>query len=212
MGGFGSGGHNRRRDYLEQFRKLDAAYLQKQGILTDGWRGHISWTTRSGDKPSISIDGERDSVLIHYRARSDDADEWTPIRERFDIEWSPRHLGGAQAYFLCCRCNRRSRFLYLANLRFRCRTCHRLIHASSQEQPGNRATRKNQKLRGKLGASLALGDFVARPKGMHQRTYQRYLDRIHEAECEVNDDMIRVLARIQKTDIRLGRKVKDFWI
>ena len=211
MGGFGSGGHNLRRRYLEQFRKLDAGYLQKYGILRDGWRGHLTWTNEDGTKASINISGGRSQISIDYRARMGEEGEWKSIQDHFGVDWTAQHLGGERAWLICCWCSRRIKYLYLANLRFRCRTCHQLVHASSQEQPGNRATRKNQKLRAKLGTSQALGDFVARPKGMHQRTYQRYLDRIHEAECDVNDDMIRILKRIQRTDTRLGRKVMDFW-
>ena len=211
MGGFGSGGHNRRKRHLEQFRRLDAFYLQKHGILKSGWRGLISWTTESDEKPSIKIEGARDTITLDYRARLGDVGEWTHIRDSFEVDWSPRHFGGEQAYLRCCKCSRRVRFLYLAGLRFRCRTCHGLVHASSQEQPGDRATRKNQKLRARLGASQALGDYVGRPTGMHETTYHRYLGRIREAECEINDDMIRILRRIQKTDIRLGGKCKDFW-
>ncbi|ACT59335.1 hypothetical protein [Hirschia baltica] len=211
MGGFGSGGHNLRKRYLEQFRSLNAAYFQKHSILTDGWRGMIHWKNDSQDKPCISVEGGRNQVTLIYRARQDNAADWKNVRDTFPIVWSPRHLGGAQAYFGCLRCNARAKLLYLANLHFRCRKCHNLVHASSQEQPGNRATRKNQKLRAKLGAPQGLGDYVPRPKGMHETTFQHYLERIEEAECEINDDMIRILQRIQKTSVRLSINQKDFW-
>ena len=93
MDGFDSGGHNRRKRRLEQFRRLDAVYLQKHGILKSGWRGLISWTTESDDKPSIKIEGGRDTITLDYRTRLRDVGEWTHIRDSLRRETPPPRLG-----------------------------------------------------------------------------------------------------------------------
>ena len=103
-------------------------------------------------------------------------------------------------------------------MRYLCRACHGLVHASTQERPGNRATRKNQKLRRKLGVEIGLGNWIGpKPKGMHYKTFERISARIHAAEAEVCDDMLVVLNRMKRTTERRSDQIrrigatKDFW-
>ena len=213
MGGMGSGGHNQRLCRLEQCRKLDAAILQRRGLLRNGAEGTVQWTLPNGEQARIAIEGGQHSISLKYKAKMGTSDVWQLVSDYFPIAWSPRHFGGAQAYLTCCACDRRARFLYFKTLRFRCRTCHGLVNTSSQERAGDRATRKNQKLRQKLGAPLGLGDFVPRPKGMHRATYGIYLQRIKDAEQEVWDDAARFLKRLKGADANLLQDLRDnsFW-
>ena len=213
MGGMGSGGHNQRLCRLEHCRKLDAAILQRRGLLRNGAEGTAEWTLPDGKQASIAIEGGNHSIVLKYKAKTGNSGGWQQVSDYFPITWSARHFGGAQAYLICCGCGRRVRFLYFNTLRFRCRTCHRLVHASSQESTGDRATRKNQKLRKQLGAPLGLGDIVLRPKGMHQVTFNSFIERICEAEQEVFDDAARLLKRLHAGDDRLARPLQKtaFW-
>ena len=213
MGGLGSGGHNKRRLRAEHFRKLDAAGLQRSGLFRDGQRGTVSWKNEHQTETSIAVMGGRRSIELEYKGKPKDGASWSHYRERFGVDWSERHFGGAQAYLTCRGCSKRARFLYLARFRFRCRACHGLVHASSQERPGDRATRKNQKLRAKIGAPLGLGDIVLRPKGMHHSTFSKYIERICEAEQEVWDDAARFWKRLRTPDAAFLETLQDgaFW-
>ena len=213
MGGFGSGGHNQRRLRTEHFRKLDAAGLQRAGLFREGRRGTVSWKSGQETDASIAVIGGQNAIALEYKGKPKDSPSWTDFRERFGIDWSERHFGGAQAYFTCRGCGKRARLLYLAYFRFRCRACHGLVHASSQERPGDRATRKNQKLREKIGAPLGLGDIVLRPKGMHNATFSKYVERICGAEQEVWDDAARFLKRLRAPDAAFLETLKEsaFW-
>ena len=63
----------------------------------------------------------------------------------------------------------------------------------------DRALRRMRKLRRRIGASTGLEDPIGpKPKGMHQRTYDHLFNQILDAESEVNDGFIRVLARLQR--------------
>lgn len=212
MGGLGSGGWNRRHyGVVEAHRTLDAARLQREGCLTDGWFGSWTWTSSDGDKNSIVVAGGRDAVTLVYRARIGDGD-WTAMEERVALDWSPRRFGGAQAYFRCPGCARRVRFLSGAGPRFLCRTCHGLVHASTRERDGDRAMRRARKLRRRIGAEDCLdGAIGLKPKGMHQTTYDRILDDIAAAERAVWDDGLRLLQRIERRVERAALKDRSFW-
>lgn len=219
MGGFGSGGHNSKgRRIVEGQYWLDASDLKRRGILRRGTSHQLFWKG-GGDKPgpSIRIKGGEDTVELQYGWRRGD-DPWQLHEERVALRHHERHFGGCETYFICPKCARTVKRLYAGGVRYLCRTCHGLVHASTQERPGNRATRKNQKLRRRIGAEIGLGDWIGpKPKGMHQKTFEKISARIHAAESEVYDDMLVLLNRMQRTTERRSARIgrgepsKDFW-
>lgn len=213
MGGFGSGGHNKRWHALETCRWLEIGVIARQGLLNNGALGTLGWKARNGNNASIGVRGGHSEILLKYQVSKDDLPQPLIINEPVQIDWCPKHFGGQQAYFLCPKCCARIRKLFLFAYRFRCRRCHGLVHASSQEQTGNRATRKNQKLRAKLGAPLGLGDFIPRPKGMHVATFEKYKARIRDAEQEILDDAARLLKRLNGDETHLIGMLREnsFW-
>lgn len=70
----------------------------------------------------------------------------------------------------------RGGFLYL------CRHCYRLAYPSQREKPGDRAARRADRIRDKMGwpGGILEGGDWGKPKGMHWRTYER-LCREHDA-------------------------------
>ena len=64
-----------------------------------------------------------------------------------------------------------------------------------------------------MGAPQGLGEFVPRPKGMHQTTYDKYVDRIVCAEQDVWDEAARFLKRLRGDDTHLISLLRDnsFW-
>jgi hypothetical protein len=67
---------------------------------------------------------------------------------------------------------------------FACRHCHQLAYVSTREDAGWRAIRRAEKLRERLGWERGIlnGD-GGKPKGMHGRTYERWVA-AHEASVE----------------------------
>lgn len=211
MGGAGSGGHNRHHNgSVEGGSSIDAAYLQKHGILTDGWTGTISWTRNDGDKNSINLFGGRDCVRLFYRHRF--SGPWQDVNETIAIDWSPRHYGGSQAYFLCPKCSTRRRYLISAGARFLCRTCHGLVNASSREGKSDRIFRRIWKVKRKVAAEPALGGFRGlKPKGMHHATHARLLAEIDALEALALDDSYRILLGLQSASGLKSLSRTDFW-
>ncbi len=203
MGGFGSGGHNKRRPHLEGYQRISVRTLRRHRLLQAGVYATLSWQD-NWKRPtgSVQVVGGSEGVTLIYSARADEAGEWTQVEERVTFARVARHFGGEQTYFRCPRCNRRTTELALGQQRFRCRTCLGLVHASSQEGPTDRAMRKANKLKRRLGAEAGLDSFYWRPKHMRQRTFDRIDTRIRHAEAEVNDAHILLLARLGSTSRR----------
>lgn len=219
MGGLGSGGHNSKgKRIVEGHYWLDASDLKRRGLLRRGAYSQLFWKGRGGEPgPSIRIKGGKDTVELQYGWRRGN-EPWQLHEERVALRHHERNFGGCETYFLCPKCARTVKRLYSGGVRYLCRTCHCLVHASTQERPGNRATRKNQKLRRRLGAEIGLGDWIGpKPKGMHRKTFEKISARIHAAESEVYDDMLVLLNRMKRMTERRSARIggrersKDFW-
>lgn len=64
--------------------------------------------------------------------------------------------------------------LYVPDTVLACRLCHRLYYATQRLGSLDRLERRANKLLARLGASPG-DEVVRRPKGMHERTYDRIL-------------------------------------
>ena len=95
--------------------------------------------------------------------------------------WTPCTLGGQRLWFQCGYCARRVLRLYVIGRVFACRHCHRLGYESQLETPHQRGSGRAQKIRRRLagGADDPFMAFPARPRGMHQETYERWR-RVHD--------------------------------
>lgn len=200
MGGFGSGGQNRKWQSIDDYRRLDAFYLHRHDLLRDGTQTIIRWSSKTGNSAAVRLSSDGAMVTLRYQSQPDGELEWTVIEDAFKITRIPKPFGGCQAYLCCRHCAKRCRYLFVKGSHFACRTCHGLAHATRQASKSERATLKNQSLRERLGSPLGLGDPVLRPKGMHAQTFQRYQARIQAAECEVWDQAVGLLKRLQAFD------------
>lgn len=204
MGGFGSGGHNKRRAHLEGYRRISVGYLRRHRLLRLGARSTLSWTNGFGERTgSISVIGGETFVTLSYSVRRDETEAWRQVEDRVALTRVPKPFGGEQLYFRCPRCCRRVMELALGSGGFRCRTCLGLVHASSQESPTDRAMRRASKLKQKLGAEPGIDSLYRRPRHMRRATFEKIDARIQAAEAEVNDAHVRLLARLGRLD--LGR-------
>jgi hypothetical protein len=75
---------------------------------------------------------------------------------------------------------------------FACRKCHRLAYPSQREDLADRAARRADRLRARLGwpGSVLEGAGWGKPKGMHWRTYERLCDEHDGLEGVVTRDCI----------------------
>lgn len=106
-----------------------------------------------------------------------------PVR----LDWTNCTLGGRRAWLLCPArgCGRRVALLYIGGAGiFACRHCYKLAYASQRERPDDRAARRADRIRDRLGWGAGIlngeGD---KTKGMHWRTFERLVAQ-HDAHVE----------------------------
>ncbi len=195
MGGQGSGRWYRwdRKTTLEECLSIDIRSWSRQNLLRPGTGFSSQWSYGGEKKSQISVYVRSDAILLSYRVRNG-AEDWRSVDEAVAFTCTPCHLGGERVWFCCPHCHRRAAKLYLGGIRFLCRLCRRLPYSSQQETFIDRANRQAFKLRRKLGDDGGIGDIIwNKPKGMHQRTFERYLARIDERD-EIASRALHVLA------------------
>ena len=174
MGGWGSGRGQHGRNTTSDMQGLDIRQIQHDGLLTPGQCLFWPWSL-NGDGPTfIQIRAEPDRVILNYRNRNDDG-EWLPMECTVYLEWTDCNLGGKRSWFLCPvpGCGRRVAILHGGSF-FACRHCHKLAYASQREADEDRAARRADNIRLRLGWPVGILNSVGgKPKGMHWHTFWR---------------------------------------
>jgi len=201
MGGFGSGREAYgRRATVEESLSIDIMCLQRGGRLVPGSWGRLCWS--DGDEQTVVIGtrAEDGAIVLVYQYRVDDG-PWKTIEDRLEISWVRCHVGGRRPYFVCPgmgkRCGRRAVRLYLGDCYFRCRTCQDLGYSSQLETPHERALRRANGIRVKLGGEPGMtAPFPSRKKHMHRRTYGRLCVEALAAEEQARKLLFERLGRL----------------
>jgi hypothetical protein len=217
MGGLGSGRPSGwGRGTVEASRSIDVNRLHREGCLRAGWAGGWQWT-RDGERVAfINLRAEADRLHLSYRVRIGGG-EWEDVPETVRIVRTPCRFGGARPYFICpgvvngIACGRRVAQLHGPGRYFLCRHCYRLANASQREGEGDRALRRANQIRQRLGGQTGLtAPFPERPKGMWRRTYDRLREQVFNAETLADDAFAlqagRLLARIDNS-----KRKRRFW-
>ena len=216
MGGMGSGRrYQGGKDTTDDYRALDVRRLQRDGLLAAGKSFGWSWT-RNGEKvASINVRTETARVILDYKHRSGGG-EWKSENYPVRVEWTPCNYGGSRAWFRCpaVGCGRRVAILYGGTI-FACRHCYQLAYACQRETDDDRAARRADRVRDRLGWEAGIlngeGD---KPKGMHWRTYQR-LTIEHDAHVGISLNIMQQQLRMSEAslggideDLNLFRKIE----
>jgi hypothetical protein len=164
---------------VESCRSIDVNELHKAGCLRPGWSGIWKWTRDSKLVAWILLRAEAGHIVLSYRYRHNGG-EWQDVREHIPIEYVSCRFGGRRPYFRCpgvrsgSTCGRRAAKVFAAGRYFLCRHCYHLGYESQRERVGDRARRRSQKIRIRLGGSPNMMlPFPDKPKGMHWSTYAR---------------------------------------
>lgn len=195
MGGMGSGRHWHydTKCTTNEYRKLDVRRWAREGFLNAGNAFGWRWSQEGETAASIRVKVEIDAVRLIYRNRSN-GNDWQDMNYRVRLDRTSCHYGGERPYFRCpargCGC--RVAILYGGKV-FACRKCHDLAYPSQREDASERAARRCEKLRARLGWDGGIfDDTYEKPNGMHWRTYE-YL--VREVESSSQASLASIMAR-----------------
>ncbi len=154
MGGRGSGRrwHSGAKDTTNDYRALDVRRSQREGLRVPerafGW----NWLRHDETVASIQVRAESDRVILSYRHRSGGG-EWKSEDYPVRLDWTPCTYGESRAWFICPArgCGKRVAILYGGGI-FACRHGYRLACPSQREAADDRAARRADRIRARLGA------------------------------------------------------------
>lgn len=183
MGGIGSGRrYQGGKGTTDDCRSLDVRWFQRKGLLAAGSSSDLNWSRNGKKEAAISVRTESDRVILTYRHQRDGSD-WKEQNYPVRLAWTPCNYGGVRAWFVCPAqgCGRRVAKLFLGGSIFACRHCYRLAYACQRETADDRASRRADTIRDRLGwVPGILNGNGNKPKGMHWRTFQK-LSAEHDA-------------------------------
>jgi hypothetical protein len=201
---------------VESCRSLDVNRLHRDGCLRPGWSGGRQWSINGEKVASINLHAEAGRLKLSYRVRFFGG-EWESLEETVRIVRVPCRFGGTRPYFICpgvvnhVACGRRVAKLHGPGRYFLCRQCYRLAYASQSEGGLDRALRRTNKVRMRLGGEPGMvSPFPPRPRGMWRRTYERMREQVFEAET-LADEALHVRWRQVQRRIEEPKQNGGFW-
>lgn len=187
MGGTGSGRrwHYGAKDTTEDSLPLDIRKLRRAGVLIHGRQFGWEWTVNDRPVASIRVRVEAQRVVLLYRYKNR-GDEWQDVVQPVYVDHTPCAYGGMRPWWFCPTCGRRVAILYGPGKFFACRHCYTLAYVSQRETADDRAARRADRIREKLGWEPGILNGKAwKPKGMHWRTFER-LTAEHDAFVQIS--------------------------
>jgi len=188
MGGVGSGRrwHSNSKETTESSRPLDIRKLQRAGVLVPGRCFGWEWSFGGERIANIQARVEVGRVVLLYRYRRRGDNDWQDVEQPVQLEETRCNLGGTRPWWLCPSCGRRVAVLYGPGKHYACRHCYDLAYECQQETADDRAARRADRIRKRLGWQPGiLNGNGWKPKGMRWGTYER-LTAVHDAFVQVS--------------------------
>ncbi len=150
-----------------QHFKLDISQIKRLLPFIEG-KGIIYKANQLQLNSDIEVFYTGKSLLLHYQLSQE-------YIYHISLTQSDCHLGGQRIRLKCpiSTCKRPVAALFLKDEIFACRTCHQLIYPSQLRDKFSLLMFKLEKLEKTLKGKGSKGVPPLRPKGMHQKTYQR---------------------------------------
>ncbi len=214
MGGYGSGGHNRKHVTVDASVKMDAAMLRRAGLIEPDKLKASEWnfTHSRGAKHRIvamagpGISGE---IVLTIVTANDKRHS-----QRIRVSYTFCTYGKRRAWLHCPSCDCRVfRLFYYPHTYnhsdehvhyFACRHCYRLTYHLRRERGfslwQDRALKLQKKLvqRGADCVGLSWHELPDKPKGMRWATYSRLAKQFQYAAGEADEFFGATLARMLK--------------
>lgn len=197
MGGFGSGPRSG-KDLADEMWRLDVRPMERGGYLKAGISYGWKWGRGHEIFAFINVVVESERIWLSYRQR-EQCGEWMCMNYPVGISRTACTYGGKRTWWLCPMpgCGRRVAVLFGGAV-FACRYCHRLAYRSQRETASDRASRRVDFLRERLGWDPGILSRSGRkPKGMHWRTFDRLVAK-HDVQVTKS-----ISSMMEKFEVRL---------
>jgi len=202
MGGIGSGQFWRydSKATTSHYRTIDVRKWNRRDLLVPGNSFSWQWSRDGEVVASIQVSVETDRVNLAYRHRNG-TNDWENVTYPINLNWTSCNLGGKRPWFCCParNCRRRVAILYGGAI-FACRHCYRLAYPSQREALYDRAARRADKIRDRLGwePGILNGEGL-KPNGMHWKTFERL--------CSIHNKFVNLSLR--EASFRFGNNFFD---
>ena len=124
------------------------------------------------------------NTTIHFKYKHNGKDYNYHVK----LDRTPCHYGGYRYWYLCPHCGKRTSVLYRAGL-YVCRHCIGANYQTQLNQPLDNIRRKMHKVASKLKwVEVGYKEVPLRPKGMHQKTFDRLHGYYQELEYRENSE------------------------
>jgi hypothetical protein len=207
MGGYRSG-RSGGWPTVEESLTLKLLRLFETGWLKPGARtfGTLRWSIVGVDKETSSMGFEANlgeeagHVRLDWTSTNRQSGETRQCENNIALTTRTQPFGGRRWFFVCPCTGQPVTKLYLPTgiYTFASRKAYKLAYRSQRETPRDRAFSRAFALRAKIGGKGGIGDYVAKPKGMHQSTYERAIERINGAEEIVQGHSVLLLDRLNR--------------
>lgn len=205
MGGKGSGRccMDAQKATMDNCWSIDVRWLKRKGVLSPATEKLLPiprhfWERDFKHAVLFCTFTENLDLKLRYQLKTE-VDSRVSETFRIHVTTTPCNMGGERHWFLCPDCNRRVAILYSRGAMFSCRTCLTLAYPSQREDSADRAFRRIQKIRERLGWKA--GFFNGReqqPKGMYFRTFMRFQTKYDAAETEALNGVQTKLGWLKK--------------
>lgn len=203
MGGFGSGRYGG-RPTADASMRIDLAWMLRSGYAKEGAITQSTLHWNCGGQPSGSIsyvaamhlEGDEQLRLSYTRGEGEDKEH---VKQTVRLCHTRPNYGGKRWWMICPYRGVRVGKLYLppGGDRFASRQAWQLGYQSQRISQRDRPFEALFRLQKKLGCEQGWGNWITRPKGMHQRTFEQHL-----REFEYLDDLCA--AEMMTFALRLG--------
>lgn len=198
MGGIGSGRHWHfgASSTTADYRRIDVRRWAREGLLEPGRRFGWQWSCNGKVTGSITVQAETGEVHLIYRSREGWGD-WESMEYPVPLLSQPMPNGASRTWFACPArgCGRRVAILYGGRV-FACRHCYGLAYPSQRQSRLERRMERANTLRERLGWPLEECFWGHRPKGMHNRTFQKLVAELRRVELSVSAELAMHLGRL----------------
>ena len=167
------------------YRELNVGKLVKDGLLKTHGNYTLEWKRRGCVVAAITISTEQDRIKLNYQTSTVGKDK-QDHSYYIGLSYTPCHMGGQRAWFVCPSCQKRAAILYGKRV-FACRKCCELVYPITTES-------KLDKLRERLQWQAGfLNGYEWKPKGMHWRTYRKLERTYRLTECQTYLEMNKTM-------------------